>query len=144
MILMLEILTGRDRRRVLFVKRIAGIQTVIGKKNIKSSTERVTFNKRQYPIDTKYPSYRTKKFYMYVLNVETGQLYFQANVENKIDSRLMDMIFNQEIVKQIVSSLTTKPMLDNIIMVLMGIGMGMAIGYIIGNFVPFAPPTTGG
>jgi hypothetical protein len=141
---MLEMLTGRDRRRVLFVKRIAGVQTVIGKRNIKSSTERVTFQKRQYPIDTRYPSYRTKKFYMYVLNIETGQLYFQANIENKIDSRLMDMIFNQEIVKQIVSSLTTKPFMESIVMIIMGICMGVALGYILGNFIPFTPPATGG
>jgi hypothetical protein len=126
-----------DKRRVDFVKTIGNIDTVIGRKNIKSTTYQVKFQKALYPVDVTKPTYRTRKTFVYVINVEYGHRFFKESGK-QFDADVYDLLYLKEVVKQAVSAFATKPMLENILMLIMGISLGIALGYILGNFLPFS------
>lgn len=129
-------LNRKDKRIVLFVTKISGIETVVKRKAMKPHEENIQFRGgTSFPFDINQPAFRNKQTFYYLVNIHTGQKTFDSS-KIPISIKLFDMIMRQEIVAQIVGALKKRPMFENIIMVLMGIGMGAGIGYIIGNFLP--------
>lgn len=125
-----------DKRKVFFMKDIANVKTIIGRKKIKVTNKYVPFNKNLFPVDTAKPTYRNKNRFMYMIDIDAGQLQFESDMCVPNDD-LFDMIFRNQIVKQLVSALEkTKISSEAIIIALALLGMGLAIGYIIGNAVP--------
>lgn len=127
-----------DKRKVFFMKDIANVRTIIGRKKVKVTNKYVPFNKNLFPIDTSKPTYRNKNRFMYMIDIDAGQLQFESDKCVPNDD-LFDMIFHNQIVKQLVSALEkTKISGEAIIIALALLGLGLAIGYILGNGIPLS------
>lgn len=125
-----------DKRIVVFTKNISGIDTVIGKRKVQSGTVNIKFRKALYPVSISIPTYRERNVFIYLIDVEYGQLSFAANEKLKIPLEIMDEIFSNQIIKQLVSTMNKTNSMSGLPLALALMGMGLAIGYIIGNFIP--------
>jgi hypothetical protein len=124
-----------DKRKVYFVRIIAGVPTRITQKTIKASTVNVGYRKLLFPIDIGKPSFRIKNTFYYVVDIHSGQLYF-GDAKHSISPELLDSILVRNIAKNLVSGLESAPLFSSIIMILLGIGLGLALGFILGNYFP--------
>lgn len=124
-----------DKRRVLFMRNVAGVMTIIGRAKAKSTQDKILFKHEPYPIDILKPAYRRKNIFVYVIDTDNpgSQLSLQGiyddkNIVNKI---LWDQIFRREIIRQLVSSLMTPGLSAPLIVILLSLLGGFGIGFIV-------------
>lgn len=127
----------KDKRKVLIVRLTGNTPTVIAKKSIKDSTQFIRYGKKTYTIDINKPSYRQKNIFYYLLDPGKGQLHFYQ-MNKLVAPELLEAILNRNIVKQLVSGLEAVPLIQNIIIMLLCLGMGIGAGFIIGNYFPIS------
>lgn len=130
-----------DRRIIYYVKRIAGVPTVIKtkKSSLFSSNKIISYagvKGKTFPFDMGKPFLRKKNRWFYVVDVDTGQLTIEAKGNKQLSPQLLDQIIKKELGKQLVSALESPPISGYILVVLLGVGLGIAVGYILGNFFP--------
>lgn len=127
----------KDKYKVRFLKRINDTPTFIGQRIIKPNSETVEYRKKSYPIDTSKCAYRFKNQYIFLVDVDEGQLPLGKSQMN-VSTSLIDLVVRQSIGKQLVSGLEKGSTLGITIMqMIIYICLGLAVGYIIGQFLPF-------
>lgn len=131
-----------DKRKVLFVKNVGNIPTVISKRPIKVTTEQITFKigtkKLSFDFDINKPSYRYKNIYYYVIDISTGQLSFKKPSKQPAPE-LLHAIFRRQIIKQLVSGLEKgTPAMTGLMIILMCAGLFFLFGYLMGQFFPMS------
>jgi len=124
-----------DKRKVYFVRTIAGVPTRICQKSIKAHAQNIGYRKLSFNIDIGKPSFRIKNTFYYVVDIHTGQLYF-GDAKHGISPELLDSILVRNIAKNLVSGLESAPLFSSLIMMLLGTGLGIALGFILGNYFP--------
>jgi len=124
--------SGRDKRRLLYIRTISGVPTVIRRKKIKGNLIKFTYNKRTFPFDMSRPAFRIKNTFFYICDVNKGQLHFDIDVKSVVAPELLDAILNRHIVKDLVSGLENPAILGYLIYVILGAGLGLSVGYILG------------
>ena len=124
-----------DRRVIIWVRTINGLPTEIVRKHIVSTKDKVEFRKLSWPFDVGRPSFRSGRTFYYLADVKTGQLQF-SETKLEISPELIDTVLNRNTIKQLVSSLKARNLIDTLLYLLMGLGMGIPIGYILGNVLP--------
>jgi len=125
----------KDRRIVKFVKDVSGGCTVIASKKISPTADRVTFKNLTFAFDVAKPSYRVGRTFIYLVDVKNGQLQFHPGMM-PVSARLMQRIMVEEVVSQLVAGLKKFDVWNTLLYLIMGLGMGIPLGYILGNFVP--------
>lgn len=125
----------QDKRVVIWVRTINGLPTEVMRKRIKSTKDKVEFRKLSWPFDVGKPSFRSGRTFYYLADVKKGQLQF-SETKLEISPELIDTILNRSTIKQLVSGLKAQNLAGTLLYLLMGLGMGIPIGYILGNILP--------
>jgi hypothetical protein len=130
------ILDWPDKRSIWYVRHIVGVPTVVKKKkNIKTSISQVKFRDKVFTFDISKPAFRWKNYWYYLVDIDSGQMWF-GSPPPAIAPELLDAVLVRKLGQQLVSALETASIFQNLVMILVFIGLGIAIGYIMGNFVP--------
>ena len=143
-----------DKRKAIFVKMIGGVETRLGSAKLDSTVSSVSFKGTPYPINISEPAYRNKNKFFYYIDIgdrntidtdkkskeykdsesNGGQLQLMSTTK-QTDSVAYDLLFNREIIKQILTSLgkTTwsAPLLICIVTMVMGLFGGMVLAHFI-------------
>jgi len=132
----------KDIYKLYFINPVSKIPTIIKMKKLKPDTKHIDYNKKTYDINLKNPLYRFKNKFIYAIDINAGQMSF-IEIKEDINPEFKDMINRRQIIKQIVTGLENLkfPLSESIIYILLSVGLGLAIGYIIGNFIPFTGGT---
>lgn len=126
---------GKDKRRVLFVKPLSGIPSILTKKAMKGRTKQVNFAQSNFDFDSSKPAFRSKNTFYYLVDIERGQLNFDVPIE-PVSPELRFKVLKKGLVSQLVSGLDTKGLAEMLIYILLaGAAFGF-MGYIIGNVLP--------
>lgn len=126
----------KDKRIVLYARDVSGVLTVIKKSSVTPITSQVGFRDLKFHFDIGKPLFRMKNVFYYVVDVRDGQITVSNN-KDVVSPELIDSIMAKGIIKQLVSNIEDKPTSTMIIMFLLCIGIGISVGYIVGNFIPF-------
>lgn len=127
---------AKDRRKVIFTKHISTTPTIIGRKKIKVTDKFVTLGKEQYPVDTALPTYRNKNRFIYMLDIDIGQMYFGSSQCIQSDD-MFDMIFHKRVIKDLVAGLEKRGINSDTIIIALFVGLAaLAGGYVLGNAIP--------
>jgi hypothetical protein len=133
-----DIFTSKyDRRIIFYGRKIANVFTVFRVNKFKGNIKQAGYKKSLFPFDMSKPAFRRKNKWYYFVDVENGQISL-GDTRTVMSPKLFDLIVKKELGKQLVSVLESVPLLGNLIMMLLGIGLGVAVGYIIGNFAPMS------
>jgi hypothetical protein len=127
---------GRDKRKVLYMQNMSGMLTIIKKKYIKPAMKNISYLKNTFNFNPEDPTFRSKNTFYYLVDIHNGQLHIETK-QTSIHPEMVGKILKRNIIKQLVSGLEAAPMASTIVMLLLGAGLGLACGYILGNFVPF-------
>jgi len=125
-----------DKRRILWCRMFGGLPYVLKSVRVVAHTDKVKFRDMAFPFDITKPSYKRKRTFFYLVDIKKGQIYYKHS-DAIMDSELIDLILNQSICKQLVSSLESLRLKDILLYVILTLGTGLPLGYIIGNFLPF-------
>lgn len=126
---------GKDKRRVLFVKHLSGIPTVLTKKLKKGFVRQVNIAENNFDFDSTKPAFRSKNTFYYLVDIDKGQLDFVIPPD-PASPELRYKILKKGLVSQLVSGLDTKGLTEMILYILLaGAAFGF-MGYIIGNVLP--------
>ncbi len=130
---------AKDKRKILWVTIVNGMPSVIAERKVLSSEDRVTFRRLKgadsFHLDASRPTFRKKNTFYYFVDIKKGQLFFGEN-ENKVSSQMMNTVWNQEAIRQIISGLESTKFMQILPYILLAGGMFLAVGYILGNAVP--------
>lgn len=130
-----NILSKTDKRKVIFVRKVSGIHTTINIRKISILTTAVKIGDKQFPIDISKPVFRIKNVFYYMIDVDSGQVIY-AQKQSEVSPEILDMVIGKKIVSQIVSSLEKLNWKDYILYIILSIGLGLALGFILGNYFP--------
>ena len=137
-----DLFTRKDKRILCHVTKMSGVLTVVKKRKIPPHNDKATYRKTAFPFDIGNPAYRVKNKFYYFVDTKVGQLSFNA-IKTPMSTKLLDLILNQEIVRQIIGTFKIRATSEMIMFMLLSLGMGLALGFIIGNFVPMNAPVSG-
>lgn len=133
---------AKDKYVIAFCKGTAQLPIIIGKKKVKATSDLVRYKKHTYPIDLHTPTYKRKSSFVYLFDIDEGQQKLKSN-EQEFSKVLTDATFTDQIGKQLVAGLGKPSMSGDLIVGILCIIMGVAIGYILGNLLPMVAQTTG-
>lgn len=125
-----------DKRKVHFVKSIANVPTRIKTRKIKSPGRYITFKNHTFEFDIAKPAYRIRNIFYYIVDIDKGQICFPEAAINASAPELLDKIVRRSLAKQLVSSVEKMPLSEVLLYILLSVGMGAGLGYILGNFFP--------
>ncbi len=129
----------KDKRKAFIIRMIADLPTVIEKRKIKPTQTKITITRgkesKTYPFLVGKPSFRIGRTFIYLVDVEGGQLHYNLN-DSKVSPVLIDAILRQGLAKQLVAGLMTPSLMQYILYLIMGALMGLGFGYILGNALP--------
>lgn len=121
-----------SRTKILFVQKISGTPTIIGRKGLKDGTSKITFRKKTWDVDLGNPIYRRKKTIFYMIDVEAGQISSSCN-EFMINPLLQKAVFKDELARQLTSALTKTGLLNvDVVSAIILIALGLFGGLFVG------------
>ena len=136
-----------DKRKVVFVKRMSGIITTVGRPQFHSlGTTVVSFRvdkkkKLSFLIDMGKPFFRQNNQWVYFIDITGGKTGGQI-----VDTKAMQNIpsfsgayvrtTSGDTIQKLVANFEKPQLLNLIINILIGISIGSPFGYIIWNFFP--------
>lgn len=126
---------GKDKHKVLYVQKVSGISTVVKTRRINPIRVSISFKDRSFPFYSNTPAFRRKNTFFYIVDTLTGQLNL-TDADNKLTPEIMDKVIKKNVVQQLVSGLEATPWSTLIVYIILALGMGVSLGYILGNFVP--------
>ena len=131
-------LAKKDKRIVILVVDVSGVRTPVGKKKVKPQTESVQYKGgRTFPFNINKPIIRRKNKFIYYVDIRTGQLEISSKII-PINPKLFDLLISHEIVAQIVGAMRKRLKFEEIVMLLLAGGFGVAVGFILGNYAPIS------
>ena len=128
-------LSRKDKRVIIFVSEISGIRSAVGKRKVKPHEDSVEYKSRTFPFDINTPIIRRKNKFIYYVDIRTGQCQISKQ-DIPINPKLFDLLISHEIIAQIVGAMKKRMKFEELVMMILGIGLGIAVGYIIGNYAP--------
>lgn len=128
---------NRNVRIVVFTERIAGITTVIARKRLsRKHPESIRYRKRTFSIVPSNVAYATNKRTYYIVDMKEGQLTI-GEKSLPVSAEFIDTILSREMGRQLVSGLSTGNVnLMAIILMIVGLGAGVPIGMMLGQYLP--------
>src|SRR4030042_4497801 len=124
-----------DKHKVKFVRMISGFPDVIKTKKIKKFVTEVTLRDNTFAIDFNKPSYREKNTFYYLFDVSKGQMFFNLS-DFGGPKGLTYLILRRSLIRQLVSGMEKRKLGEVLIFILLAIGVGVSLGYILGNVLP--------
>jgi hypothetical protein len=128
-------ISGKDKFIVKYVQKVSGILTVIQTRKINPTRVSIAYKDRSFPFYSNLPTYRTKNTFVYLIDVFEGQLKLK-DADATPNPEVMHKVLKKNVIQQLVSGLESTPLSTLIIYILLALGFGVSLGYIIGNFVP--------
>lgn len=112
------------------------LQSFIGFKRIKPTQTSFSFKNKSFPIQIEFPTYikGNKVFYFYNYLDETLLLFNDKTNRNIMNADIIDKILAKSIISQLTSNLNQKWKIE-IPYILLSLGFGGMIGYIIGSYI---------
>jgi hypothetical protein len=126
---------NKNRRKVLFMRTMAGTPTVLNRKQLKGNSNEISYAKNNFDFDSGNPAFRSKDTFYYGMDIERGQLSF-GKAKDSLLPELRFKILKKGLVSQLVSGLDTKGLAGIIMYILLAGGAFGCLGYIIGNVLP--------
>lgn len=123
----------RDVRSLFFVQKIGGFPTVIKEQKIAVDSKTVPYRENLYRLDVGKPAFRIGNVFYYIIDIDKGQMSF-LDSKDQIAPELMDAILKRKVAKQLTSNLETTPIPPNLIYLFLTLGLGLALGFIIGHW----------
>jgi len=124
----------KDKKKLLLIRNISGVMTVIKKAKITGKTDKVKYNNHTFLFDISKPLYRSRNTWVYGLDVDNGQITL-TGTESKVSSELIDMILNRHVIKDLVSGLEPVKLKDMLIFILLSLITGITTGILIGQSI---------
>lgn len=126
---------GTDRRKVLFVRSMSGVPSILTRKYVKGNRKQIDYIKDNFDFDSSRPAFRSRNTFYYLVDIQKGQMHLTQPSEPFIPA-LRFKILKKGLVSQLVSGLDTKGLAEMLIYILLaGAAFGF-MGYIIGNILP--------
>jgi len=128
----------RKKYIVVFLIKEQNSYSEVSRKLVKSTTTKIKFGKKDtIPIDISKPSYSKGLKLFYFIDLSNNlQLHFIKDKNNRINSEAMDMIFQQEIIRQLTSSLGEPSFLaGKLFNMIVGGIIGLLIGFVIASYL---------
>lgn len=126
---------GKEKYIAVFLTKKHNAYSVARKRRFSVDAKTVQFKKgKSYKIDASQYTYNKGLKLYYFIDTNAGQLFFKASKGGKEKAEIIDAMIKQSIIKQITSSLGGGFGV-NIMSMILCLGFGMAIGFIIGGFV---------
>jgi hypothetical protein len=122
----------KDKKRLLIVRDISGIPTLVKKMKILGRTDKVRYGKKSFPFDMSAPTYRSRNTFYYVLDVDDGQMTLK-NTLSPVSPNLLDIVMNRHVIKDLVSGLESTKFSELLLYILMALACGIPVGFIIGQ-----------
>lgn len=112
------------------------LQSFIGFKRIKPTQTSFSFKNKTFIIQIEFPTYikGNKVFYFYNYLDETLLLFNDKTNRNIMNAEIIDKILAKSIISQLTSNLNQKWKIE-IPYILLSLGFGGMIGYIIGSYI---------
>lgn len=112
------------------------LQSFIGFKRIKPTQSSFSFKNKTFIIQIEFPTYikGNKVFYFYNYLDETLLLFNDKTNRNIMNAEIIDKILAKSIISQLTSNLNQKWKIE-IPYILLSLGFGGMIGYIIGSYI---------
>lgn len=112
------------------------LQSFIGFKRIKPTQSSFSFKNKTFIIQIEFPTYikGNKVFYFYNYLDETLLLFNDKINRNIMNAEIIDKILAKSIISQLTSNLNQKWKIE-IPYILLSLGFGGMIGYIIGSYI---------
>lgn len=118
----------------VFVVKENNSYSILRKKKISPSTERVRYKAgKSYKVNISVPTYSKGLKNFYFIDEKKGQLSF-LELYKDANPEAMDLIFEQGILRNIISGLMAR-VSSNILMVIMALSLGVAVGFIARGFL---------
>jgi len=130
----------KDKRRVAFVRKISGTYQVIGKPLKLTASQKtvrlsVGKNSQTYEINMGIPTFRQRMIWYYFVDIEKGQIAFEK-IDTTKSNELLDTFVSRRTIEQLVAGIEKPQFMAYLVYILLTLGMGIPLGYIIGNLIP--------
>lgn len=129
------VLRGVRKYVVVFLLKEHGTYSLLGKRRVRPTDKIVRFRKGfSYKLDLTYPTYLGGLKLYFFIDVNEGQLFFEGEQGvGIVKPELLDAIMKGSIISQLTQSLNEKISLTNLMNIGLGLAVGGLIGYIIGG-----------
>jgi len=125
----------KDKRKVFIGKWLANVFTVVEVRRIRAFTERIVVKigttQKAFPIQTEKPTFRSKRAWIYCLDIDSGQIGFEKT-DFRIPADLHEMVFVRGTFKHIVAGINKPQITGFILYILLGIAIGIPSGILLG------------
>jgi len=130
-------LKNRKKYIAVFLIREQNSYSVLKSKKFNPEAKTIRFKKgSSHQIDASNPTYSRGLKMFYFIDINEGQLTFNGEErENEINPELLDMIIEQNIIRQITSNFGEKMFGGQIINLIVALLFGVTIGFLIAGFV---------
>lgn len=131
-----------DSYWAIFCREVGGVSVTVRRKkfNPNNALKGISFRGATHIIDLDRPAYRFNRKFYYIIDMDRGQKVMTQS-EIPVSPKLMDTIMRREIVKQLVAGLGTTDLKMSIIFLILGLGMGVAVGIIVGQMIDLGGTT---
>lgn len=134
-VIVIQFFFFKDKRKVFIGKWIAEVFTVIQVRKVGAYTTNIPVRKGKkdvlIPFDVSKPTFRSKRAWIYCLDVDSAQIGFDKNRFN-VASELNDMVFAKGTIKHIVSGINKPQIAGFVLYILLGVAIGIPSGILIG------------
>jgi len=126
----------KDKRKAFIGKWMSGVFTVIEVRKVNAFTKHIPIKHGKtellIPFDVSKPTFRSKKAWIYCVDVDTSQIGF-VQTDFNVPGELTDMVFAKGTIKHIVSGINKPQIAGFILYILLGIAIGIPSGILIGQ-----------
>jgi len=122
--------------KIIFLNDVNGILTIVKIKRIKVTTKKITFRKKGFIIDTSKVIRKGNILYCFVdLKNQQIELTYEK-IKPVLSPEAMKTFIGDETITQIVNALgVKKSIMEFLIYLVCGLGVGLFIGYILAGFI---------
>lgn len=129
-------ISHREKKKICFGTVVSNTFTVIRTVKIKPNTTSVRLGDSSFHFDMSCPTLKNKNTLYYYIDTKKGQVSFKNQSIPLVSPELLDLIIVRKIGTQLLKVVEKTPMMGSLLIVLMGIGLGISLGFILGNFFP--------
>lgn len=124
----------KPKRRVFVVENLSGINTVVGRKTLKSDGT-ISFRKQSWKIDTGCPTVLSQKYFSYYVDTQGRQIYFQGGPVPAVEPEVLNLIIEQKVVAQCVSTIGSALNFGLLGWIGLGLLSGVPLGFVICSLI---------
>lgn len=132
------LLLMRHKCTAIFLRRQGDTYVKVGKKRFSHRAEKIKFMDKTFLIDLKKTAYLNPTHPIIFFDYDTGETLTFSSVQSALSADELDIFLSKQIIRQLASS--ASPQIFNLVFVLVCFGLGLAIGFIVGQYVPLPQP----